>query len=217
MRHPAFFAMNKTDLSQQFKSYYTAALTPQLLSLPAARYVAIEGKGDPSGPAFVHNLQPLYAVAYAVKFACKEMDKDFVVPKLEAQWWFDMDKYGNATLDNTPQTVPRCGWQYRLLLRMPGYVTCDMIARAAHYTATKKKMPGALAIHGFEIPAGDFVQLLHVGPFANEPVSLSLLAAFIKENQLRHNGHHHEVYLSDFRKTAPEKLKTILREPVRKI
>lgn len=205
--------MDKLDLTKLYKTYYTAKTAPEIVDIETARFVSILGKGDPSGEAFSADIQLLYPVAYAIKFACKEMGKDFTVSKLEGLWWFDEQKFGNLTMSEAPQKVPRSEWEYRLLIRMPDFVDEKMIASAVETVVSKKKMPAAERVHFFEMTEGKCVQMLHVGAFNDEPVSLQKMLHFMQTKGMSKNGLHHEIYLSDFRKAAPEDLKTILREP----
>jgi hypothetical protein len=206
--------MEKLDLTRLYKSYYTAKAKPVLLTVAPASYLSLLGQGDPSGEAYAENIQALYTVAYAVKFAQKAKDKDFVVPKLEGLWWFDEQQFPGHTMEDAPREVPREDWQYRMLLRLPDYVTEQDIAAAIDIVVEKKQLTLARKTEYYRMDEGAVVQVLHTGPFEKEPETLSLLWQFMKEQQLQRNGVHHEIYLSDFRKTAPDKLKTILREPV---
>ncbi len=99
--------MEKLDLSKQFRAYYRAEKKPALLEIAEARYLAIDGKGDPEQQAFRANIQALYAVAYALKFNFKMRKQDFVVAKLEGLWWFDLSKYQGLVLSETPKIVVR--------------------------------------------------------------------------------------------------------------
>lgn len=205
----------KLDLTKQFKQAFTAGKKPEIVELPETNYLSIAGVGDPAGEAFSGNIQALYSTAYAIKFFCKADGNDFVVPKLEALWSFDMARYGHITMAEAPLMIPRSEWNYRLLLRMPEFVNKELAVKTAQTVATSKNIPQAIHIEWFTLHEGKCVQLLHTGPFSTEPESLAILATFMDENQFVHNGLHHEVYLSDFRKTTPEKLRTILREPVK--
>lgn len=206
--------MAKTDLGKQYKAYYTAKNKPELVNIDPARFLSICGKGDPSGAAFADNLQALYSTAYTLKFACKALDQDFVVAKLEGLWSFDESKYKNLSMEDAPRGVPRSEWDYRMMIRMPDFVTQEMLQNAIETVVSKKQIVLAKELVFFEMAEGKCVQMLHTGPFANEPETLMQMLAFIRANDFRKNGLHHEIYLSDFRKTPPEKLKTILREPV---
>lgn len=207
--------MKKLDLTKHYKPYYSATLAPEIVDVEAARYLALAGQGDPSGQAFADTIQTLYTTAYVVKFANKAIGHDFVVPKLEGQWWFDADRYGALTITEAPRQIPRSEWKYRLLIRLPDFVTSSQVAEAIQITVTQKKNSWANAIELYEMAEGKSVQVLHVGPFDQEPETLQLMGEYMKARGLEKNGHHHEIYLSDFRKTASTKLRTILREPVK--
>src|SRR5690348_13860603 len=99
--------MEKLDLAKKYKGYYSAKAEPSVVEFPEAHYLAITGKGDPNSDAFAQKLQTLYPVAYAVKFLYKDKGKDFTVPKLEGQWWFDEKYLGQVTLSDAPQIIPR--------------------------------------------------------------------------------------------------------------
>lgn len=206
--------MEKTDLTKLHKSYYTAKKIPEIINFETVQYLAITGKGDPSGKEFSDNIAALYATAYAVKFICKAAQNDFVVAKLEGLWWYDENKFGNLSIVEAPQKVKRSDWEYRLLLRMPDFVTPEIVHKAIVSMIEKKSSPNIQNVHLFNLNEGKCVQILHIGPFDKEPETLMLINEFTTLNNLARNGLHHEIYLSDFRKTAPEKLKTILREPV---
>lgn len=205
----------KTNLVKQYKTYYTAKKTPALVNLQAASFLAIEGKGDPNAAEFARKVQCLYVSVYAVKFLHKARGLDFVVPKLEAQWWFEQKDHKLSSLAEAPQKIPRSQWQYRLLIRIPATVTSREVDQALARVRARKQLADLKAVKLIEINEGTCVQALHVGPFDTEPQTLDRVQGFMQENRLVQNGLHHEVYLSDFRKTEPGKLRTILREPVR--
>lgn len=207
--------MEKLDLTKKYKSYYTAKTNPELVHIEAAHFISISGKGDPSGKQFAERIEALYTTAYALKFSCKTLGKDFVVSKLEGLWWFDEEKYAGKTIETAPTDVPRSEWEYRLLIRLPDFVTAQQLEEAKKSVAAKKALTLVDEVTLYPMNEGSCIQILHIGPFSTEPESLQKMAAFSKVNHLERNGLHHEIYLSDFRKTAPEKLKTILREPVK--
>lgn len=206
--------MEKLDLTKKYKAYFTAKPKPELLDIEKAHFLSLLGRGDPSGKAFVDNIEALYSTAYAIKFDCKAQGHDFVVSKLEALWWYDEKKYPNKTIA-TAVEVPRSEWEYRLLIRMPDVVKKKDLDKAKEAVIAKKNLPFVQHIEFFTMMEGTCVQMLHVGPFSTEPETLHHISTFMKANNLGRNGLHHEIYLSDFRKTEPHKLKTILREPVR--
>ncbi|HEY5824476.1 MAG TPA: GyrI-like domain-containing protein [Cyclobacteriaceae bacterium] len=207
--------MTKLDLSKKYKSYYSAKSKPEIITVEEANYLSITGTGDPSAPAFAERIATLYPVAYALKFAYKEEGKDFVVAKLEGQWWFDEGRYKDTTIENAPLKIPRSEWNYRILIRLPEFITKSKLQKAVANVVTKKKLDLANEIQFFTIQSTKAVQMLHVGPFDKEPETLKVMAEFMNEYQFQRNGLHHEIYLSDFRKTIPSKLRTILREPVK--
>src|ERR1044071_937495 len=115
--------MEKLDLTKQYKTYYTAKTTPEIVEIEQAQFLSITGKGDPSGKEFTQRIEALYSTAYAIKFVFKSEGKDFIVPKLEGLWWFDEKKYTSLTIIDTPSKVPREEWEYKLLIRLPDFVT----------------------------------------------------------------------------------------------
>lgn len=207
--------MEKLDLTKHFKSYYTAKAKPELLHIEKARYLSITGKGDPSGEDFAQKIQAIYPVAYALKFAFKAQEKDFTVAKLEGLWWYDEARYFGISIAESPKAIPRNEWEYRLLIRIPDYVEQKDVKAAVEACYVSKGRAAIKEVSYFEMEEGKVVQMLHTGPFDNEPETLAKLNDFITAHAFGRNGLHHEIYLSDFRKTPPEKLKTILREPVK--
>jgi hypothetical protein len=207
--------MIKTDFTRQYKEYYSAKNRPELIDIAPATYLSIQGQGDPSSESFTDSIQALYSLAYAVKFYFKAKGADFVVPKLEGLWWFDEERYGHLAMSDAPQLIPRSEWCYRLLLRMPdqaGEKTLDMLREE---TVAKKGIALLDKVVLHHMNEGRCIQMLHNGPFDREPETLAVLQAYVDDYGFKRNGPHHEIYLSDFRKSPPEKLKTILREPVR--
>ncbi|MBN8783111.1 MAG: GyrI-like domain-containing protein [Terrimonas ferruginea] len=207
--------MEKTDLLKTDPDYYRATRHPSMLRLGPLPYLSVSGQGDPSGKAFAERVQLLYSLIYAVKFRYKEENRDFVVAKLEGLWWYDEERWGTPPVSEAPKVIPRDVWEYKLLIRLPVFVTAESVA------ATWKAIAGKRQIAGVEPPAfelleeGDVVQILHTGPFDKEPETLARLQEYMSDKKMGRNGFHHEIYLSDFRRTAPEKLRTILREPVK--
>lgn len=207
--------MEKLDLTRAYRKFFTAGNHPEVVELERASYLSLTGKGDPSGEQFARDIEALYSVAYAVKFRCKGEGNDFVVAQLEGLWWYDEERYPGFTIDSASVSVPRSEWEYRLLIRLPDFATEEHVKQAVHSVREKKKMETAEKVGYFELEEGKCVQILHTGPFDKEADTLKVMGEFIRQNNFQKNGHHHEIYLSDFRKTPPEKLKTILREPVK--
>lgn len=208
--------MEKTDLTKLYKSYFTATQKPEMVHIEPATFLAISGKGNPDGPAFAANIEALYSVSYAVKFKYKAIRKDFVVSKLEGLWWYDEAKYPGKTLATAPE-IPRSEWEYRLLIRLPEFVEKECLTEVISTVESKKKLKEAMRVEFYSMTEGRCVQMLHVGPFSTESESLIQIEDYCTAHKLSKNGLHHEIYLSDFRKTKPGQFKTILRESVIKI
>ncbi|WP_327110067.1 GyrI-like domain-containing protein [Nocardia sp. NBC_01730] len=182
----------KIDLAREDKYYYGAGAEPVLRTFAAYDYVTVDGSGSPGGPVYSAAVETLYRAAYGAKKAARTAGRDFVVPKLEGLWWVESDV--------PPLSVPREQWHWKLMIRMPEVVTADMVA-------------GAL----FErITEGEAIQALHVGPYATEPQTLARMDALMAAEGWAMNGRHHEIYLSDPRRSPGATTKTILRHPVRR-
>ncbi|WNR45170.1 GyrI-like domain-containing protein [Paenibacillus roseipurpureus] len=203
--------MEKLDLAKAYKSYYSAPVKPQLVQFGPISYVSIVGQGDPNESGFAAATEALYTVAYSVKAHHKKLNQDFTVAKLEGQWWVDGDP-------RTALQVPKELWHWKLLIRMPDYVTVDQITRAREAAAAKKKELTLIShVNHATLHEGTCVQMLHVGPYSTEPETLSQMETYMENNQQSIHGLHHEIYVSDPRRVEPAKLKTILRYPVRPI
>jgi hypothetical protein len=196
----------KTDLTKKFKGYYRASRIPEIASFEGGRYLTIEGSGAPAGEEFSQKVEALYPVAYGVKKICKARRNDFAVPKLEALWWVDGNRDARG--------ISRNEWKWKLLIRVPEFVTQGDVTSAKEERMKRKKLALAAEIHLERLENGRCVQLLHVGPYSDEPRSIDLMHKFMETKGLKADGLHHEIYLSDPRKTAPQKIKTVLRQPV---
>lgn len=199
--------MDKLDLTKKFKEYYSTKTKPELIKFGKIPYLTITGQGEPAGKEFSEKVSALYPVAYGIKKICKSKNKDFGVPKLEGLWWVESDK--------PALTIPRSKWFWKLLVRMPDFVDAEMLQKAVKEVTEKKKISIAHQVKLETIDEGNLVSILHIGSYATEPKSISLMDDFISRNNLSKNGYHHEIYISDPNKTDPEKLKTILRQPVK--
>lgn len=207
--------MEKIDLRKQYKAYYSAAKKPEIVQIEPAYYLSMSGKGDPSSQSYADDIQALYTTAYTLKFRMKEQQRDFVVANLEGLWWFDENKYANVGISEAPTLIPRSEWEYRMLIRIPDFVTDTDIQNAIGIAFAKKQLKTIKNIEPYNLHEGKCIQMMHVGPFSTEPETLLQLQAFSQEHNFQKNGLHHEIYLSDFRKVPQEKLRTILREPVK--
>ncbi|NEW09241.1 hypothetical protein GK047_25045 [Paenibacillus sp. SYP-B3998] len=202
--------MDKLDLAKINKSYYTAPTYPQLVAFELISYVTIARQGDPNGTVFAHATEALYTLAYSVKGICKKEGRDFTVAKLEGLWWVDGER--------TAMEVPSCEWNWKLMIRVPDYVTMEMVESARQIASlNKKEMVTLSQVHYETLHEGKCVQMLHVGPYSTEQETVKCIEIFMHENRLKPYGRHHEIYLSDPRKVEPLKMKTILRHPVQTV
>lgn len=193
--------MDKLDFKKSDRAFYTG--NPgrwDRLTLPEMTYLAVEGDGAPESPAYAAALAALYPLAYAIKFASKAAGRDFVVPPQSTQWWAD---------DMTAFTEGRRdAWCWRAMIRIPDWVDTDALTAA-------KAQKGGAAVTLISLTEGDCLQTLHIGSYADEaPVLANLHERVMPDAGVTFAGKHHEVYLSDPRRVPPEKLKTILRQPV---
>lgn len=198
----------KLDMAKEFKAYYTAKANPELVEFKEVKFLTILGKGEPGGDEFSSKVEAMYSLAYVVKNICKKQERDFTVPKLEGLWWVESDM---PALE-----VPRKEWRWKLLIRMPDFVSLDTVEKAKEDVFKKKGIELIKEIKLEEINEGKCVQVLHIGPYSTELENIGKMRDFMNKNDLVENGLHHEIYLSDPRKVMPEKMKTILRQPVKK-
>jgi hypothetical protein len=196
----------KLDLTKEYKQYYTAKSTPIIVEFGEIPYLTIEGKGEPAGKIFTKSVETLYPLTYGIKNICKAQRRDFGVPQLEALWWVESNK---PALE-----APRKDWFWKLLIRLPDFATSEMLIDAKEEVFKKK---GLLLIKEtkFErIDEGKCIQIMHIGPYSTEPETIQKITDFMKAKDFIENGLHHEIYISDPRKTSPNKIKTILRQPI---
>lgn len=198
--------MEKIDLKKEDPIYYKAKLTPEVCTLNPCKYIFIEGVGAPESNHFQESIPAIYAAAYALKKQSQTLDKDFVVSKMEGQWWVKKDLKFNE--------VPRDEWHWKILIRIPDFISQEMTSQAFDYIQETKNLSQSNALQYEIINEGTCIQILHHGSYDDEEDSIEKIMALMKEKQMKPNGHHHEIYLSDPRKTPTEKLKTILRYPV---
>ena len=206
------------DFKKEYKEFYMSKSVPEIVTVPKANYIAVRGMGDPNqeGGAYQSAVSILYAVAYTLKMSYKtdyriEGFFEYVVPPLEGFWWqegVDGIDYGDKST-----------FHWISVIRLPEFVTKKDFDWAVEEAARKKKLDCSLA-EFLTIEEGLCVQIMYIGPFDNEPSTVALMDQYIAENgyanDMNENRLHHEIYLSDARKAAPEKWKTIIRHPIRK-
>jgi len=213
LRRKTDAGMSKVDLKKTLDSYKARHQEFRILEVPKTQYLMVDGHGDPNtSQEFKDAITALYPVAYKLKFASKqELGKDYTVMPLEGLWWAkDMQTFTTAR--------DKSQWDFTLMILQPDWITKEMF-EAAKQKVAAKNAPANLDKVRFEtLDEGLCVQTLHIGSFDDEsPVLDKLHHEFIPAHNLAMTGKHHEIYLSDFRKVEPSKLKTILRQPVKKI
>lgn len=208
--------MNKIDFKKTLKQYYNPKPKQhEFISIPKMNFLMIDGKGTPgTSKAYIDSLAALYPIAYKTKFLAKNNGQDYVVPPLQGLWWAeDMDDFVNDNKQN---------WLWTMMLMLPNWVSDEMVAEAKHNASIvkgKKQAPNLLGKVRVETyDEGLVAQYLHIGSYADEaPILRHMHHELIPQNGYEMRSKHHEIYLSDPRRVAPEKLKTILRQPVIKI
>lgn len=206
--------MDKVDFKKTLKHLYQPGKADfELVDVPEMQFLMIDGRGDPnSALEYQHALEALYAAAYKLKFISKkQLGRDYVVPPLEGLWWAeDMESF-TTQRDKTQ-------WSWTMMIMTPEWITPDLFEQALA-AASAKEPPVALDKLRLEAyHEGLSAQILHIGSYDDEAPTLTRLhREWMPANGLTFNGLHHEIYLSDPRRVAPEKLKTVLRQPVRPI
>ena len=200
----------KTDHRKLIDTYTAPRGTFQVVTVPPLQFLMIDGHGDPNtSPAYRAALTTIYPVAYTLKFASKrELDRDYAVMPLEALWWSeDMDAFTTAR--------DKSRWDWTLMIMVPDWTTAEHADEARRVVERKGGAPALEHLRLETFDEGLAVQTLHVGTYDDEaPVLEAMHHEFIPAQSLRMTGKHHEVYLSDPRRTAPHRLRTILRQPV---
>ena len=205
------------DLKKEYKEFYTAKNKPQIVDIPKSNYIAIRGKGNPNeeGGAYQKAIDVLYAVAYTLKMSYKADYKiegffEYVVPPLEGIWWQE----GVDGVDYTDKST----FNWISVIRLPDFVTEKDFEWAVDMASKKKKIDCSSA-EFLTLEEGLCVQIMHIGSFDDEPETVALMDIFLSENgyekDINNTRLHHEIYLSDARKTPIEKQKTIIRHPIK--
>ena len=190
----------KLDLYAEHRDEYVAPREPVLVDVGPARYLAIGGRGKPGGAEFAAAVGALYTVSFSVKMASKAAGSDYAVSKLEGLWW----KEGSSV-----------EWSWQLLIRIPEFITGKHITAAVAKLLERNKDETVSQVTLQTLDEGKCVQMLHVGPYTAEQPTLAKMRALAKQHGLSFDGRHHEIYLSDPRRIEADKLRTILRQPVR--
>lgn len=196
------------DLRRTYPDLWRAPDAPVRLTVPPVQYLMVDGAGDPrTAPAYADAVSTLYAVSYGLRFAVKAAGGEpWTVMPLQGLWWApDMARF---SMDH------REDWLWTALIAQPRVVTPALVADAVAAAARKGKAPSASGIRLETLDEGDAAQVMHHGPYADEEPTIRGLHAWIADAGLALRGKHHEIYLSDPRKVAPDRLRTIIRQPV---
>ncbi len=199
----------KVDLWTEHKAEYVAPKKPVLVQTQRARYLAIHGRGAPGGPEFEQCAGALYAMAYTLKMTRKFAgQQDYSIGKLEMLYW--MGGEGECA-----SAAPKEEWRWQMLIRTPEFVEEAERQRAVEVLLKKGKPVEVKEVLFESLHEGQCIQMLHVGPYERVPETVEIMRVFAEGKGLTFGGPHHEIYLSDPRRVAPDKLKTILRHPVK--
>jgi len=201
--------MEKIDYKNELKHLYRPTTKKvEIVEVPKMNFIMIDGDGGPNHPTFQNAIEVLFPLSYTLKFMIKESDIgiDYGVLPLEGLWWADdMSSFIKDKKDD---------WKWTLMIMQPELITNEMVVEAVNQVRVKKN-PTSLPLVRFEsINEGKVAQIMHIGPFSEEGPTVQKLHSFIEDSGKKIIGKHHEVYLSDIRRAAPEKWKTIIRQPM---
>ena len=205
------------DFKKEYKEFYMPKSKPEIVTVPVMNYITVRGKGNPNeeGGAYKQAISVLYAVAYTIKMSYKGNYKmegffEYVVPPLEGFWWQE----GIAGVDYGKKDE----FNWISVIRLPDFVTKEDFNWAVNEASNKKKMDCSSA-EFLTIDEGLCVQIMHIGAYDDEPATVAVMDAYLQdngyENNITNTRLHHEIYLSDARKVAPEKLKAVIRHPIK--
>lgn len=217
----------KLDYKKKYKDLYLPKQKPALIDVPAMNFIMVDGAGDPNDPngQYSEAMEILYGLSFTIKMSKMNGREpagyfEYVVPPLEGLWWFENDEFDGTQLQDKSK------FNWISMIRQPEFVTADVFAWARAELQKKKPRLDLGKAHLESLAEGLCVQIMHLGPYANEAASIAPMEQFVLENgyvnaisdrlpsgQIRR---HHEIYLCDPRKTEPDKLKTVIRHPVKK-
>lgn len=199
----------KMDLKKELKHLYSpSAKQVTVVDVPQMNFLMIDGEGDPNtAPAYQNAVEALFAVSYTLKFMVKKDENqiDYTVMPLEGLWWVDdMTQFSLKNKD---------AWKWTAMIMQPEFVTLELVSEAVNQVEKKKGLKSVARIRFEPFREGKAAQIMYFGPYSEEASTIERIHRFIREQGNRLRGRHHEIYLSDPRRTAPEKLKTVIRQP----
>jgi hypothetical protein len=204
--------MPASDLKKEYKDLYNpSANKVSVVSVPSMNFLMVNGHGDPNSGPFGEAVEALYAVSYAVKSLLKKTvgvgAGDYTVMPVEGLWWISGGHHFDIDSDKSH-------WKWTAMIMQPEQVTPEIVETALEETRKKKKLPILDSLRFEPFQEGLSAQILHVGPYSAEAPTIKKLRTFIRESGFEPRGKHHEIYLGDPRRSAPEKLRTVIRQPV---
>lgn len=202
--------MDKVDFKKELKEFYRpSAKKPVKVDVPSMNFLMIDGSGDPNtSQEYQEALEALYSVSYTLKFMLKKAEiMNYVVMPLEGLWWLEGEKEFDITRKDD--------WKWTSMIMQPSQVNSNHIAESIELSIEKKDNPALSNLRFTDYHEGLSVQIMHIGPWSEEAPTIEKIHSFIKEQGCTISGKHHEIYLSDPRRTKPEKLKTVIRQPMR--
>jgi hypothetical protein len=204
--------VTKIDYKKELKTLYNPPKKePVIVDVPPMNFLMIDGQGDPNtAQEYKDAVSTLYPVAYAIKFAIKKgMEVDFGVMPLEGLWWVpDMELFS---------VEDKSAWLWAAMIMQPEHVTAELFEESLQQTREKKNPPSIDKVRFQSYHEGLCVQLMHIGPYADEAPNIARMHAYAFEQGYALRGKHHEIYLGDPNRTAPERLKTVIRQPIEKV
>jgi len=203
--------MAKIDFRKVFKNLYQPSSKQfSVVEVPPMHFLMLDGMGNPNtSMEYQQAVASLYTLAYTIKFSIKTDEFDYIVPPLEGLWWMDdMTEFSEARKDE---------WKWTMMILQPEQMTAEIFKRAREDAIKKKGLPMLSNIRLSVYDEGLSVQILYIGAYADEGPTIAKMHDFIRENGYAMYGKHHEIYLGDPRRNPPEKLKTIIRQPIEKL
>ena len=201
--------LDKVDLKKELKNLYNpSAKEVTVVDVPAMDFLLVNGEGSPTSPQYREAIEALFSVSYTLKFMIKKgKGIDYAVMPLEGLWWVDdMTKFSTDRKDE---------WKWTAMIMQPKYVTAEDVNLAVEQVKKKKKLPALSKVRFESFEEGPAAQIMYVGPFSDEGPTIAKIHAFIQNSGHVLSGKHHEIYLNNPATTAPDKLKTILRQPMK--
>ncbi len=203
--------MDKIDLKKTEKQFYAPKKEPAIVEIPRMNFLMVDGKGDPNtSQEYTDAVQVLYSLSYTLKFYIKHnnLGSDYTVLPLEGLWWIDdMEKFKTAKKDD---------WLWTAMIRQPDFITQEQINTAIDLVRKKNNPTKLESVRFKSFTEGSVVQVMYIGPYSDEGPTIEKMHQFAVDNGYRLRDKHHEIYLSDPRRAKPEKLKTVIRQPVTK-